>query len=151
MLSKSEEKDDFIEIGVYFLLKSSYNRFIKTSIGVVEMKYSVEEVIKSLVKRGVRGITVCVSRQGDLFYDLNTGAKSHLHLYEDFTLEGRYDHKYTLDAYDTEDIEGILTEVFFCFRDCLHGRAYYNDDWMKLGVSLGLVEEQVKTTTAYKY
>lgn len=82
-----------------------------------------------------------------LRYDLRTGAKSHLHLYENFDLCGRYDYKTKIDPYQALDF--IIKDLFWEFKACLRGRDYYNSEWMKLGVKLGLVEKKTTMSTSY--
>lgn len=89
------------------------------------------EIQKFLVKKGI-SVTLNWSRADEQFYlDLNTRAKSGLHLYEDLTLVGRYD-KTKLRINENETIESVGESLCWHFFDCLHGRNYWNGDWEKL-------------------
>ncbi len=110
----------------------------------------VIDVVKELVKLGVTGISLHFDDNSNQFYyDLNTRAKSHLHFYDDFHVEGRYDHWNMIEK--DQDIEDILSDLFYEFKGCIHGRDFYNTDWMEVGVKLGLVEKKVETTTTVSY
>lgn len=82
--------------------------------------------------------------QDMLYYNLNTQAKSELRLYEDFHVEGTQ-----LDG--EQDMVDILEDLFWEFKGCIHGRDFYNSDWMEVGVKLGLVEKKVTTHTTTEY
>ena len=108
------------------------------------------DVVKELVKLGITDIEVKYKEDTDMFYyDLKTGAKSHLHFYDDFHVEGRYDYSRQLDS--DQDIMDVVEELFWEFKGCIHGRDFYNSQWMELGVKLGLVEKKVNTVTTVTY
>lgn len=111
---------------------------------------TVQQVIKQLCILGINNIEVCWdSSKGMLRYDLRTGAKSHLHLYENFDLCGRYEYKTTIDP--DQALDFIIKDLFWEFKGCFHGRDFYNSEWMELGVKLGLVEKKTTTTTTVEY
>ena len=110
---------------------------------------TLQEVIKELCKMGL-GIQVQYCADTDsLEYDLNTGAKSELRLYEDFTVKGRYSYENKIDC--NQELTDILCDLFWEFRNCLHGREYCNNDWNEIGVKLGCIKKTVvnHTTTLY--
>jgi len=110
---------------------------------------SVQDVVKELCKMGI-SITVEYNSDKDmLYYDLNTMAKSHLHLYEDFTVLGRYDYKNKIDS--DQEINEILKDLFWEFEGCIHGRDFCNTNWKEIGVSLGCINKKVETYTETKY
>lgn len=110
----------------------------------------VNEIIRALIENGIKDITVNLDEEdGVVYYNLNTQAKSHLLLREDYVLKGRYDYESKLDP--EQDIDEILRDLFWEFRRCIHGRDFYSADWMELGVKLGCVEKKVTTTTHVTY
>lgn len=115
------------------------------------MSKNVHEVIKSLCNMGITGISVSYhdSEKDILFYNLNTGAKSGLLLSEDFWVYGRYDYCNKIDP--DQEMNSILEDLFYEFKTCLHGRDYYNSEWMELGVKLGIVEKKTKTSVEYVF
>lgn len=87
----------------------------------------VQDIIILLTKHN---ITLSVEYDKDrdqIFYNLNTEAKSHLYLYDDGTLRGRYKYETVLDL--NRDLEDLITELCLEFKKCLHGRNYYNSFW----------------------
>lgn len=86
--------------------------------------------MKMLAKRGI-STSIHYNTEKDLCYvDLDTRAKSELHLYEDGTLQGRYNYKVPIDL--TQDFESLLTELCHEFNYALHGRNYCNPAWVDL-------------------
>ena len=87
---------------------------------------ALTEIIDKLVRNG---IVMEISYNKDLdtiVYDLNTGMKSHCHLYEkDGFIEAsmRYDKKVVIKNY-----EDLIYEVL----GCLHGRTYLSLNWYDL-------------------
>jgi len=112
----------------------------------------VIDVVKALVVGGISGIEMCLDREtGEVYYDLKSGAKSHLHLYEGFVVKGRYGYENRLDIAEYTTVSDVMGELFLEFKKCFYGRDFYNPDWMELGVMLGLVEKKVTTTTHVSY
>lgn len=110
------------------------------------------DAVKELIRMGLTGIKFEYDKTSDLFYyDLNTGAKSHLHLFEDWHVEGRYNYSNQIEIEEWATMEHILTRLFWEFKDCIHGRDYYNTDWMEIGVKLGCAEKKVQTHTTISY
>lgn len=68
-------------------------------------------------------------KKNQYYWDLNTQAKSDLFLYEDLTLEGRYDYISKLE-YDT--VEDNIRQLCYEFRNCLCGRDYGSCYWFDL-------------------
>jgi|SRR6188508_528582 len=88
------------------------------------------EVFKTLVKSNIYP-TLQFDVAKDLFYiDLNTLAKSHLYLFENGDIEGRYNYKSSINL-DIE-IKCIITELCIEFSNSIHYRAYANNNWVKL-------------------
>lgn len=114
------------------------------------MPVTINDIIRTLATH-ISDITVNYYESRDMLgYNLNTGAKSDLVLFEDLTYAGRYD--YIKGEIDAETVTDALVKLFFAFETCICGRDYYNKEWKELGVKLSLVEKVVetKTTTYYK-
>lgn len=104
----------------------------------------VIDVVKELVKMGLTGVNISYDENKEsYYYDLNTKSKSHLHLYEDFHVEGRYGYTYIISPY--QEIEDIICDLFYEFKKCQYGRGFYNKEWMEIGVKLCLIEKKVET------
>lgn len=70
------------------------------------------------------------SERDEIYVDLETKAKSHLHLYEDGTLKGRYQYEIKIDL--SQDIESLVTQLCHEFNNALHGRDYCQPAWADL-------------------
>lgn len=104
----------------------------------------VINVVKELIKLGLSGVKIEYNENKEMFYyDLNTGAKSGLRLYEDFTLEGRYGYREALNK--DQCVNELICDLFYEFKYCLCGRDFYNQEWMEIGVEFGLIEKKVET------
>ena len=67
----------------------------------------------------------------DQFYiDLDTRAKSELHLYEDGVLRGRYSYETNLNFED--EVSNLIKILCVEFSRALYGRDYYNQAWADL-------------------
>jgi len=97
----------------------------------------IHDVMMGLAKKGISTSMHYDENKKLCYIDLNTKAKSHLHLFEDGMLYGRYDHEKKIDL--TKNIEDIVTELCHEFNDALHGRNYCQQAWADLCVSKGIV------------
>ena len=90
---------------------------------------NIKEITKQLTIKKVN-VSIHFNLEKNEFYiDLNTGAKSHLYLYEDGTLEGRYEtKKINLNT----DIESIIITLCEEFNEALCYRTYGNSYWFDL-------------------
>lgn len=114
------------------------------------MSVSALDVVKALSKIGLNGISLEYDEGKDiLLFNLNTMAKSGLRLSEDFYVYGRYE--YSAKINNNQELEEIIKDLFWEFRNCLCGRDYYNSEWMEIGVQLGLTEKKVTTHTTTEY
>lgn len=99
----------------------------------------IQDIMKALAKKGI-SISMHYNSEKDQFYiDLETRAKSDLHLYEDGTLRGRYEYKKQVDL--TQDVEELISELCYEFNHALHGRSYYQEAWAELCRSKDIVLE----------
>ena len=53
--------------------------------------------------------------------------KSHLYLYEDSIIRGRYDYEKSIDL--SQEPFDVIRDLCFEFNDALHGRNYYQSEW----------------------
>lgn len=88
------------------------------------------EIQKFLVKKNI-DIHLIYDDSKKMFYlDLNTMAKSHLYLYNNGKLYGRYDYVSNIDFSD--DFDNNILQLCKEFNKALHGRNYYSYEWGQL-------------------
>lgn len=84
-----------------------------------------------LLNAGIE-VSMHYDREKKLWYaDLNTGAKSHMHLYDDgkiITLEKRYNEKDQLNYEFDNSMEDILNFYCYNFVSCIKGRSFANEN-----------------------
>lgn len=99
----------------------------------------LEDLIKVLCKENIT-TSMHFDKEKEQFYiDLETRAKSELHLYEDGVIRGRYDYEQQIDLnQDTDDLIRVLCEEF---NHALHGRNYYQYEWRLLCEKIGVKVE----------
>lgn len=112
---------------------------------------TAQNVVKELCKMGLHGVEVYYDEDKEVLgYNLNTGAKSGLILYEDLLVVGRYD--YIREQYQAnQSVDDIIRGLFWMFDACLCGRDYCNTEWKDIGVQLGIIEKVVSTHTTVEY
>lgn len=94
------------------------------------------------------GVPVSIIYQNDeIWYDLNTGAKSHLHIRP--TDDGKYAINTRYDGTQVVSIRGIV-DVVRLVRQCMCGLDYVNDSWINLMIKHGAAEEVVIKTVKFK-
>lgn len=113
-----------------------------------ESTLEVIDVVRELTKMGLTEISIRQKRDV-LVFNLNTSAKSGLELGEDWIVETRYNPPETINK--NQPMERVITDLFWKFLDCKCGREYHNNEWMEIGVQLGLVHKQVETITKVTY
>jgi hypothetical protein len=87
-------------------------------------------LMKELAKNGV-ATSINYDFERDEFYiDLDTRAKSELHLYENGIIRGRYDYENSLNFED--EMPDLIRSLCYEFSNALHGRNYYNQAWAEL-------------------
>lgn len=90
----------------------------------------LKEILKELSINGISA-KMTYSIEHEMFVlDLQTLSKSHLYLYEDGTLRGRYDYQSYIDFY--LDTDSIIRNLAYEFTEALHGRDYGNSEWFSL-------------------
>lgn len=96
--------------------------------------YTVEDVILQLIKYQVIP-SIGIDAEGITYHDLETRAKSHLYLYDDGTVKGRYD--YVNNVFENADtVDEVIMNLVHEFENCLHGRNFYSFFWMNLRETL---------------
>ena len=96
----------------------------------------IQDIMKALEKKGISTSMHYNSEKDQRYVDLETRAKSELHLYEDGILRGRYQYEKQIDL--TQDVEELVTELCHEFSNALHGRNYCQESWAKLCRSKGI-------------
>lgn len=87
------------------------------------------EIAQYLAARKIEVTLNFSSKKNQYYWNLNTQAKSDLFLYEDLTLEGRYDYISKLE-YDT--VEENILQLCYEYRNCRLGRDYGSCYWSDL-------------------
>lgn len=94
-----------------------------------------------LLNAGIE-VSIHYDREKKVWYaDLNTGAKSHMYLYDDggrnITLEKRYNEKDEFYYEFDNQMEDILN--FYCsnFIGCIKGRSFANEHWVAFAKQRG--------------
>lgn len=90
----------------------------------------IQDLMKALTKKGISTSMHYNSEKDQYYVDLETRAKSELHLYEDGILRGRYQYEKQIDL--TQDIEELIAELCHEFNYALHGRNYCQEAWTEL-------------------
>lgn len=115
---------------------------------MIDFDNMTKNIISFLLKKGIE-LTLKLDSEDQIYFDLNTKAKSHLYLFpskNSLILKGRYDHQTTIDYSDYDDFDDIFNQVCFAVIDCLYGRDYMNTDWVNLLVERNLLTRKVQTT-----
>jgi D-alanine-D-alanine ligase-like ATP-grasp enzyme len=90
----------------------------------------IQDIMRELAKRRVSTSMHYNVEKKQCYVDLETMAKSELHLYEDGMLHGRYQYEKIIDL--SQNIEEIITELCHEFNNALHGRGYCQQEWADL-------------------
>lgn len=93
-------------------------------------KIKVQDIMIPLAKKGIETSMKYDTEKKQCYVDLETKAKSELHLYEDGILRGRYQYAKQIDL--TKDIEELITELCHEFNHALHGRNFCQEGWADL-------------------
>lgn len=103
----------------------------------------VPEFIEELVKKGIE-VTIGFSDKYGIYFDMNTGAKSHCHLV--------YNDKNILTAYmrygEDETIRDLY-DLYWCVKGCMYGRDYINSAWAKILVEEEILKKKTETKVSY--
>ena len=86
------------------------------------------DIIWYLTDKGISCETM--NWDGVIGFDLNTGAKSHMQIFEDGVVHMRYEEKGYVSAEDT--LEENIDYLCGLYEDCLYGRTYGSSAWFEL-------------------
>jgi hypothetical protein len=90
----------------------------------------IQDIMKVLAKNGI-STSIHYNIEKDQFYlDLETRAKSDLHLYDNGIICGRYNYENHIDL--SQDVENLVTDLCYEFNNALHGRDYCQIGWVEL-------------------
>lgn len=92
------------------------------------------------------GIEITLKKiDGNVWYDLNTGMKSHLWIAPATNGEFKFSTRYS------EGVEELdINQLLHLARHCLHGRDYMNGNWQRLLEKEGLIETETVTRIVIK-
>lgn len=111
-----------------------------------------EELINLLV---VNDIEITIRNNGTygIYYDLNTGMKSHAYVVFEpekilIYTRGSDEPEVISLMHSLDEVVDALCEII---KDCMWGRNSGNEVWMEFLVKKGVLEKEVKTHTTIKY
>lgn len=107
---------------------------------------AVYSIVKELVKEGIP--TTLKEENGSFYWDLHSGTKSHMHLYEDGTLKGRYDYETKINL--EQSLKDIVTNLCFEFNVARYGNEFGLINWFDLCVKYGVLKKEQTNITKYK-
>jgi hypothetical protein len=91
------------------------------------MKVTLQDIMKALVLEDV-STSIHYDKERNTFYlDLETRAKSDLHLYEDGIIRGRYNYENDVDL--DRPVDDIVRSLGFEFSNALQGRTFGDGNW----------------------
>jgi hypothetical protein len=98
------------------------------------------EIVKELVIKGIDVTLKFDADRNEMYADLNTDTKSHLYLYENGMLRGRYDYEKQIDL--SHNIDNLIIALCNEFEHATYGRSFGNSNWIDLcdenNVKLGM-------------
>ena len=118
-------QDKNLKLVAEFLASTPFYREKASSWLNEELQIKGIEIMTLLSVNGVK-TTINIDENNEIYLDLNTAAKSHLYLYSNGLLKGRYDDT----NIDDEDL--LLKQLCYQFKESLWGRNYGNYDWYQL-------------------
>lgn len=99
-------------------------------------------IIEYFVNKGIH-ITIDKSEDYGIYYDLNTGMKSHAHMvfHANFIkIYMRYGEHNSVDITDKSSLDEVIEEICYIVKGCMYGRDFLNGAWEKL-----LIEKDILT------
>ena len=99
----------------------------------------IKDLMKILCKEGITTSMHFSKEKEQCYIDLETRAKSELHLYEDGVIRGRYGYENQIDL--KQDIDDLILALCNEFNHALHGRSYYQEEWGLLCEKKGVIIE----------
>lgn len=111
------------------------------------------KAIDIIVKAGVQISLSYDTKEHKTYLDLNTGTKSHLHLYlnsdNTVTFKMRYNTVETINLDHYADENELVEAIAYLVKSCMHGRDYINFSWAELMVKLSVLTVTKTTTVTY--
>lgn len=99
-----------------------FNQKIYDLVGKLVVDFGVEINLESDV-------------ENKLYFNLNTQAKSHMHLYieeDKLVVKKRYNEEDSLTLDETVSVEEIISWLAYNYTTCIHGRSFGSEAWDKL-------------------
>lgn len=106
-----------------------------------------EEIIDKLLDNGIE-ITL-KKQDGVVWYDLNTGMKSHLWITKDEDYADGPFAKYQARYDESGTIRG-WSDLMWVAKQCKYGYDFINTSWCELLVKEGMLQVITKTTVSYE-
>lgn len=110
-----------------------------------------DKILEYFVDKGIE-ITIDKHKDYGIYYDLNTGMKSHAHMVflEDMLeIHKRYD---TIEYVSMDrHFDDVIDQICWAVKDCMCGRDYLSSAWESILVKCGYLKKQVETTTKVSY
>lgn len=111
-----------------------------------------DQIIEYLVNKGI-DITISKSKDYGIYYDLNTGMKSHAHMVfvgmdDCIKIYMRYGEQDSVDLID-KTLDEAIEDLCYIVKGCLHGRDFMSSNWADLLVELGILTKHVETKVTY--
>ena len=97
------------------------------------------EIIDLFVELRRKGVLTTIdynSQNNSVYLDLETGAKSHIYLYPDGKILGRYNYESKVDM--NQPVNDLIKDLCVEFLTSLHGRGYYQAAWRDLCLNYNL-------------
>ena len=102
-------------------------------------KMEIQDLMKVLCRENITTSMHFNKDKEQCYIDLETRAKSELHLYEDGVIRGRYNYEEQIDL--NQDIDDLIRVLCEEFNHALHGRSYYQEEWGLLCEKIGVTVE----------
>lgn len=103
-----------------------------------------QEMIEELAMRSIEITIMKVNEY--IWYNLNTGMKSHLWIRSDNSGSKYYEARYNKSGCFND-----LDELYQIAKECLCGRDYLHHAWQKILVEEGLISVQYNTTRSVSF
>lgn len=106
----------------------------------------IPSVIEELIKKGIT-VELKHSDEYGLYFDMNTYAKSNLHLVlkpddeDSFIAYLRYN--------ESKEVSADIHSITYLVKECMAGRDYVDHSWSKLMIELGMAQTETTTKVIY--
>jgi len=109
------------------ITKTELKQIIKEAM---EFKMKLQDLMKELAIRDIDTSIHYDKASGQFFLDLETMAKSELHLYESGLLRGRYEYQKEINL--GQNVEGVLSDLCDEFQNAMHNKDSGSQAWKAL-------------------